>query len=127
MNREEADGLAERIITAWNGQDVEEVVSCYTEDCIYRDPNTRGQVFGHEDLRRYLSRLFRDWKMHWSSRESFLLADAEGMAFLWRAELTPSGGAKTYAIDGMDLAVVRGNRLCRNEVYFDRTALLGGK
>lgn len=127
MNREEADMLAEKILSAWNGQDVDEVVSCYTEDCIYLDPNTKGSVSGHDALRRYLGRLFKDWKMHWSHRESFLLADTRGLAFLWHAELTPSRGGVTFTIDGMDLAVVRGDKLCRNEVYFDRMALLGGK
>jgi hypothetical protein len=78
-------------------------------------------------MRRYLSRLFEQWRMHWSLREFFPFADEEGGAFLWHAELTPASGGKTTEIDGMDLAVVRGQRLCRNEVYLDRTALLGNQ
>ena len=34
--------LAENVLSAWNTQDVEKVISCYTEDCIYQDPNTLG-------------------------------------------------------------------------------------
>ncbi len=122
---EQAVELSEKILSAWNEQDVEGVVSYYTEDCVYLDPNTRGPVEGHDALRSYLTSLFAQWKMHWSCRELFLLADGKSSAFLWHAKLTPVSGGKTFEIDGMDLAIVRDGKLCRNEVYFDRMALLG--
>ncbi len=125
MDREEALKLAERFLAAWNKQDVEQVLACYTEDGAYLDPNTRGHVVGHDAMRRYLTRLFDAWKMHWSLREFFLFADGSGGAFLWHAELRPAKGGKTAEIDGMDLVEVRGDRMCRNEVYFDRAALFG--
>ena len=124
MDRDQTSRLAEKVLSAWNEQDVEGVLACYTEDCVYLDPNTRGPVVGHDALRRYLTRLFGQWKMHWSAREFFPLADDEGTAFLWHATLTPVGGGPTAAVDGMDLAVVRGGSLSRNEVYFDRMALI---
>ena len=123
--REQAIQLAERVLSAWNDQDVESVLSCYTEDCIYQDPNTQGPVKGPESFGKYLSKLFQQWKMHWSLREFFLFADESGGAFLWHAELTPASGGKTFEIDGMDLVVLRGERLSRNEVYFDRMTLFG--
>jgi hypothetical protein len=42
---------------------------------------------------------------------------------LWRATLTPLGGDTTVEVEGMDLVVLQGERLKRNEVYFDRLAL----
>ena len=126
MDADEARKLAEDFLSAWNSQDVDSVVSCYTEDGIYLDPNTRGPVKGHEALRRYLTRLFERWRMSWSLREFFLFADGDGGAFLWHAQLTPASGGKTAEIDGMDLVMVRDGKMCRNEVYFDRMVLLGG-
>lgn len=122
----QAMGLAEKVLSAWNRQMVDEVVDCYTEDCVYLDPNTRGPVVGREALRRYLSKLFQRWKMHWSMREFFPFADGDGGAFLWHAQLTPATGGTTAEIDGMDLVVLHGERLARNEVYFDRMGLFGG-
>jgi ketosteroid isomerase-like protein len=127
MDRQEGLKLSESILAAWNTQDVDKVLSCYTEDCVYQDPNTRGPVVGHDAFRRYLDRLFQGWNMHWSLREFFPFSDEEGGAFLWRAQLTPAAGGKTSEICGMDLAIVRGQRLCRNEVYLDRTALFGSQ
>jgi ketosteroid isomerase-like protein len=56
------------------------VLSCYTEDCVYQDPNTRGPIVGHDAFRRYLTRLFEAWNMHWSLREFFPFSDEEGDA-----------------------------------------------
>ncbi len=125
MEQEAMRERAVAVLSAWNAHDVDRVVACYTEDCIYRDPNTRGAVAGREALRRYLTRLFRDWRMHWSLREFFAFEDGSGGAFLWDAELTPAAGGKSREISGMDLVVLRGERLSRNEVYFDRMALFG--
>ena len=125
MEKEAMRECAIADLSAWNDHDVDRVVACYTEDCIYRDPNTRGAVEGQEALRRYLTRLLRDWRMHWSLREFFAFADGSGGAFLWDAKLTPAAGGKTTEISGMDLVLLRGERLSRNEVYFDRMALFG--
>lgn len=39
-------------------------------------------------------------------------------------DLTPLGGDVTVEVEGMDLAVLEGELLKRNEVYFDRATLL---
>ncbi len=127
MDIGEARRLTEAVLSAWNSQDVDGVVSCYTEDCVYLDPNTRGPVKGREAFSRYLSRLFQRWKMTWSLREFFLFEDGSGGAFLWHAQLTPASGGKTAEIDGMDLVMLRDGKLSRNEVYFDRMSLFGSE
>ena len=75
MEKEAIRDRATAVLSAWNDHDVDRVVACYTEDCVYRDPNTRGAVAGREALSRYLTRLFRDWRMHWSLREFFAFGD----------------------------------------------------
>ncbi len=116
-------GLAADMLGAWNLQDVERVLSIYTEDLRYRDPNTRGEVQGRDGMRRYLTKLFQGWQMHWSLRELFPLRDHDGAAVLWRATFRKTGGQSTVEADGMDLVVFRADRIERNEVYFDRAAL----
>jgi ketosteroid isomerase-like protein len=116
--------IARQVLDAWNAHDVERVVACYTPDLVYRDPGTRGEVRGADAFRRYLIKLFASWRMHWSAREIFPLAETGGTAVLWRATLAPVGGDSTVELEGMDLAILEGERLKRNEVYFDRAALL---
>jgi uncharacterized protein (TIGR02246 family) len=124
MDPKKLDSLIARFLDAWNTQDVERVLDCYTEDVRYRDPNTRGDVEGRDALRRYLRKLFAGWQMTWARREVFPLAQpGEGVAFLWRATFRKPNDERVVEADGMDLAILRGDLLSRNEVYFDRAVL----
>ena len=123
MKQEQLDRLTVRFLDAWTSQDVSRVLDCYTDDVRYRDPNTRGAVEGREALGRYLTKLFASWQMTWARREVFPLAGEEGVAFLWRATFRRPGGEQIVTADGMDLALLRGEQLARNDVYFDRAVL----
>ena len=123
MDKKKMYQLAESILGAWNTQEVDKVLACYTDDVRYVDPNTNGPVEGSEALRRYLTKLFVNWKMNWRLKEAFMFDDHGGCAVLWRATLQRAEGGKSVDIDGMDLVIVKDDRLQRNEVYFDRAAL----
>jgi len=115
--------LAEHTLQAWSRQDVEEVVACYTSDLAYLDPNTQGSVEGADAMRHYLTRLFEQWDMNWRLKEAHLFGTGDGCAALWEATLKRSGGEREVIIHGMDLIVVEGELISRNEVYFDRILL----
>lgn len=115
--------VAEGFLAAWNSQDVEKVVACYTDDVVYRDPNTRGEVKGADAMRRYLRKLFAVWKMHWTLREAYTFRDRDGAAVLWHASFRIAGKEQVVEADGMDLVLMQGDRIQRNEVYFDRLVL----
>jgi ketosteroid isomerase-like protein len=123
MDENRLSTLARGFIDAWNSQDVETVLAVYTEDVSYSDPNTHGPVQGAAALRRYLRKLFGEWRMHWSIREILPLSSQDGAAVLWRAGFQRSDGGPRVEADGMDLVLLRGGRIARNEVYFDRSVL----
>jgi len=123
MDRDMMLTLAQEFLGAWNTQEVDRVLSCYTTDLEYRDPNTRGAVRGTEAMRRYLTKLFGRWQMHWSLREAHLLDGGQGCAVLWQATFRCPGSNTTIAIDGIDFVEMRGDRIARNEVCFDRAQL----
>ena len=114
---------AERFLGEWNSQDPERVASVYTDDVIYVDPSTRGAVEGGDALRRYLKKLLAKWTMKWSLREAFPLEGKKGYAALWRASLQYEGKGAVVEVNGMDLILMRGDLVERNEVYFDRSVL----
>lgn len=123
MDRQTMLALTEEFLGAWNTQEVDRVLACYTTDLEYRDPNTRGAVRGAEGMRRYLSKLFGRWQMHWSLREAHLFDDGGGCNLLWHATFRRRGSDTAIEIDGMDFVEVRGDRMSRNEVSFDRAQL----
>jgi uncharacterized protein (TIGR02246 family) len=124
MKQEELREFAQGFLDAWNSQDTERVVGVYTDDVVYIDPNTRGEVHGADALRRYLSKLFAAWDMEWSFKEGHVAAANDNIAtVLWHATLRRKGGTEEVEADGMDLVVVESDRIVRNEVYFDRAVL----
>ena len=94
MDLAELKEIEAPLITAWNAHDVEGVVACYTDDLTYIDPNTRGPVEGADAMRRYLTKLFDRWQMHWTIKQVFPLAELEGSSALWRASLPPAQRAR---------------------------------
>jgi ketosteroid isomerase-like protein len=115
--------LATQFLDAWTSQNIDAVLACYTEDLVYRDPNTRRDVAGAEAMRRYLTKLFSSWQMTWKLREGYILASGDGAAILWHATFRRPGQDAVVEADGMDLVCLEGKRVRRNEVYFDRTCL----
>ena len=123
MDERSMQALAEKVLAAWTSQDVEAVVSHYTDDLVYVDPNTRGAVRGAAAMRRYLRKLFANWELTWTLKEAHLFEGGNGCAAMWRATFQRRGGSQRVEADGMDLVVADGSRLKRNEVYFDRSVL----
>jgi ketosteroid isomerase-like protein len=115
--------LAEALLRAWNAQDVDQVVARYTQDVIYVDPNTRGEVKGADALRKYLGKLFSGWKMTWQLKDAYLFEGRNGCAAMWHATLRRADGEKAVDVDGMDLVILEGELVKRNEVYFDRAVI----
>ena len=123
MDQDKMLSLADQFLAAWNTQEVERVLACYTADAEYRDPNTRGAIHGHEGLRRYLRKLFANWEMHWSLRSAHLFRDGSGCAVRWHATFRRPGTGATMDVEGMDFVEVAGDRICRNEIWFDRAQI----
>jgi ketosteroid isomerase-like protein len=123
MNERRMYELAKGLLDAWNSQDVDQVLACYTEDVVYVDPNTRGEVKGAEAMRKYLGKLFTEWKMTWHLKEAYLFEDYSGCAAMWHASLGPADGEQSVELDGMDLVLMEGDLVNRNQVYLDRAAI----
>jgi ketosteroid isomerase-like protein len=115
--------LADQFLAAWNSQEIERVLACYSPDFEYRDPNTRGPVRDADGMRRYLAKLFRHWRMHWMVREAQLFDNREGCMVLWRANFVRQDTGASMDVDGIDFVELRDGRISRNEVCFDRAQL----
>jgi len=115
--------IADHVLSSWNTQDVERVLGCYTDDLTYLDPNTRGPVVGRDAMRAYLTKLYSRWTMTWEREEVFPLEGTDGVAIRWAGTLAPAGDSRSVDIAGLDLVILRGDLIRRNEVYFDRSPL----
>jgi hypothetical protein len=62
-------------------------------------------------------------QMHWSLREAYLFDDGRGCAVHWHPTFRRPEASALIEIDGMDFVEVRGDRISRNEICFDRAQL----
>ena len=121
MSGEEAKEFAARWLPAWTGNDPELLASFYTEDAFYSDPAIPDGVRGRDQLLAYFRRLlgqFPAWE--WTNVEAIPL---EG-GFLNRWHASIPAGDRTIECDGVCTVHLRDGLIERNEVWFDRTALL---
>jgi len=115
--------LGGRVMSIWNTQDVDAVLGCYVEDLVYQDPNTREPVRGRDAMRAYLTKLFSRWTMRWEPGEIFPLDGIDGVTLRWTGTLARAGESRAVDVAGLDLVLLEGDLVKRNEVYFDRSLL----
>ena len=113
--------FAARWLPAWTGNDPERLASFYTEDAFYSDPAVPKGVQGREALTAYFERLLgRNPEWVWEHEGSIPLED--GFVNRWRATI-PAGDAEVVC-HGVCTVQMRDGLIARNEVFFDRSALL---
>lgn len=118
--------FCERWLATWTGNRPQDLLSFYAPQARYRDPARPRGIEGHEALRQYFTRLLAvnpAWR--WTVVEVF--PTPGGCCLKWQAEI-PTGDA-TVVEQGLDVVELapggdHGWQITRNEVYFDRSALL---
>ena len=121
LDETEAREFAARWLPAWTGGDPEPLLAFYTDDTFYSDPAVPGGVQGKDALRAYFGKLlgaYPDWI--WTHTGSTPIEN--GFLNHWHAEIPADG--ETISCDGVCTVRLRDGLIERNEVFFDRSALL---
>lgn len=122
MSAAEARAFADRWLPAWTGNDPERLAAFYADDAFYLDPGVPAGVRGKDALLAYFRKLLAynpDWI--WRQIEGIPMED--GLLNKWSAQIPV--GTEVMEVIGVCLVQLDGNgRIRRNEVYFDRSALL---
>jgi hypothetical protein len=121
-NASQARAFAEKWLPAWSGNNPELLASFYSDDAFYLDPAIPGGVRGKPALIAYFKKLLGynpNWV--WTQIEGIPLEN--GFLNKWRAEIPV--GEKTLTVVGVCFVQLNeAGKIYRNEVYFDRQALL---
>jgi hypothetical protein len=121
LSLSEAQAFAARWLPAWTGNQPELLASFYTDDAFYCDPANPQGVHGRDALLAYFRKLLaRHPAWVWTNIGAVPLQD--GFLNKWRAVIPV--GAETLVLEGVCSVQLRDGRIYRNEVYFDRSALL---
>lgn len=109
-----------RWLSAWTGNQPEKLRQFYTSGAFYRDPARPTGILG-DQLLPYFTKLLAknpDWK--WEAVEIF--ETARGFCLKWKASIPV--GTEVIVETGLDIVELDGEKISRNEVWFDRAALI---
>ncbi len=100
-------------LKAWTDKDVPRLLDFYTDDLIYKDPQTAGGIVGRAALEAYLTGLFAATPpMTYTPEETWTIEG--GFCGRWYCDFK---GDAPGRLRGFDLCLMRGDKIAHNEVY----------
>lgn len=120
MNKKEAQAFCEKWLAAWSSHDAKHLLGFYAPEAFYRDPGRPDGLSGHDELAIYFEKRLRANPWVWNVEE--VIPTENGFVLKWRAiiEFEEIEHEET----GLDIVDVEGGLITRNEVYFDRAAIM---
>ena len=101
-------------LSAWSDKDVDRLVAFYSEDTVYKDPQTVNGLNGRAELRTYLEGLFAATpKMVYIPDE--IWPTDTGFCGRWYCHIGEDG--QDGLMRGFDLVVLKDGLISINEVY----------
>ena len=108
-------------LTSWTGNNPEKLISFYSKTAYYQDPANPKGLKGHDKIFPYFKKLLAvNPKWIWRMTEAY--PTEKGFVLKWRA-IIPVKSEEIIEY-GMDILELEGDKIIRNEVYFDRTELI---
>ena len=114
--------VVRRFEAAFNKQDVDALVACFTERATYTD-TFFGAHTGHPALREMFARMFREGRDYAWQMER-VVEDGRHAAAEWSfgyvvTEAVPRSAGRRVAFRGMSIFVLDGERIAEYREYFD--------
>jgi len=114
--------VVRRFETAFNTQDIDALVGCFTEKATYTDMFF-GPHSGHPALREMFARMFREGR-DYAWRMETVVEDERHAAAEWSfayvaTDAVPRSAGRRVSFRGMSLFVLDGGRIADYREYFD--------
>ena len=121
MDKNSLQLFADRWLASWTGNRPDVLIDFYSQNAFYLDPAKPNGLSGRENILTYFKKLLQknpNWK--WAREEIFLTE--KGFTLKWKAEIPIAN--ENLILCGLDIVEMTGDKISRNEVYFDRYDLL---
>ncbi len=121
MDIDDAKRFCDAWLPAWTGNRPEALLEFYADEAVYRDPARSKGLRGRTALETYFGKLLAA-NPAWVWRAVKIMPTTGGFTLKWEARIpTPKG---ELVEQGLDIVEIASGRITRNEVYFDRAALI---
>ena len=124
----EINQATERRFKAYESGDLAQVLDAYTEDAVYWDTKAKSGMKGTVELTRYFSEFLSRFHTRFAILEEHRLEGQDAAIVLWECAVRRrmAGGVLSHDLvmqRGMNLCVVEGDRISRDESYTDLASL----
>ena len=114
--------IVRRFEAAFNQQDIDALVACFTERATYTD-TFFGRHTGHPALREMFARMFREGR-DYAWRMETIVEDARHAAAEWSfgyvvTDAVPRSAGRKVGFRGMSVFVLESGRIAEYREYFD--------
>jgi hypothetical protein len=120
MTGSEQTDFIDSWLASWTGNQPEQLIGYYAADAYYQDPARPAGLRGHDAILRYFQKLLAV-NPAWVWRRVEILPTEKGCCLKWEASVPT--GSDTVRFTGLDLVEIVGNKITRNEVYFDASVM----
>jgi SnoaL-like domain len=110
---------------AWNRGDADAAIATCADNVVYSDPNI--DLAGADALRTHLAAVFGRYRLHLVADDMFALDASDGtdgLMVCWTGTFAPLLGGPAAEVRGIDLILIEGDLIVRNDVRFDRFPLI---
>jgi steroid delta-isomerase-like uncharacterized protein len=116
----EEEAMVQEWVVAVKSLDLEKTMTCYADDVIYQDPAYQYRFTGGDEVRSMYMDVYALPDVKFDVTSAFVSGDGKWAA----AEWTWSGtkGGKGYSIPGVSIFEIRGNKIVRETIYYDKTS-----
>jgi uncharacterized protein (TIGR02246 family) len=115
MQREDVRQLIARHDAAWNAQDLDAIMACYTPGIVFTNYNAGESAAGADAVRAHLAGIFESWPdLRFSGRR--LNVSDDFAVSEWTATATHSDGRR-LEWDGVDVFPIADGLIARKDVY----------
>ena len=121
MDKNSLQSFADCWLASWTGNKPDILIDFYSQNAFYLDPAKPSGLSGMENILNYFKKLLQknpNWK--WTREEIFPIE--KGFTLKWKAEIPIAN--ENLILCGLDIVEMTGDKISRNEVYFDRYDLL---
>ena len=116
---------------AWASQDVEKILSIYSDDCVYED-TTLGEIFrGKEEIRAFLTESFKAFPDFRAQMKSFFTADDQicnesviSGTHIGNVPMLPPATKKSFSVRCAHICKLRDGKAVRITDYYDGASLM---
>lgn len=115
---------------AWSSQDVEKILSFYTDDCIYEDLAVGKINYGKEEIRAFIMdglKAFPDLKVEtksfFASGDHVCIEGVMSGTYMGDIPGLPPANGKSFSVRGAHICELRGGKAMRVTDYYDMASV----